>query len=101
MPETKYISNSTRVSVANGNISILTEYDDQAYPNILSAFIGENDGIQDSVSYSYGELVLQAKNFPTDIDYYINESGQLILIGDTCELKGYSINDDGELIYEE
>ena len=101
MPEVKNISSTTSIIVSGSSLSIFTEYNDNSYPNITSAFIGEGGGSQDSVSYSYGESVVQAKNSPTDIDYYIDESGQLVLIGDGCELKGYSINVNGELIYQE
>lgn len=102
MPETKNIPNTTSILVnSSGALSIFTEYDDNTYPNITSAFIASGANIQDGVSYTQGELVMQAKNLPKDIDFYLSEAGELVLIGDGCELKGYSINSNGELIYTE
>jgi len=96
--ETKNISNTTSVTQTSNSISIFTEYLSNTLPNILKSLIGQIVGSQDSTPYIEGELVIQAKNMPTQIDVNLSSGGELILLGDSCELKGYSII-DGYLIY--
>lgn len=98
MPESKNIPNTTTFSKIGTSINIFTEYLDTSLPNIIKAFIAQIIGNQDGVPYQEGELVIQGKNAPVEIDYTINDNGELIIIGDSCELKGYSIV-DGDLIY--
>lgn len=101
MSETKQISNTTSFVKVDGNISITTQYEDNQLPNITKTFIGNIVGNQDNVSYKEGELVMQAKNSPEEIDFYINNRGQLIIVGENkCEVKRYSII-NGYLIYQE
>jgi len=99
MAETKYISNTTSFSKSGSSIGIITEYDDQSYPNIVSSDIFNVIGNQDGVSYIEGQLVIQAKNMPSEIDVTLNGLGELVITGASCELKGYSIV-DGYLIYK-
>lgn len=98
MSETVNIPNTTTFTKVGSAVSIFTEYDDRALPNITKAFIALLVGNQDDIPYSEGELMIQAKNYPTEIDFVINSKGQLVLTGDSCELKGYSIV-NGYLIY--
>lgn len=101
MSETKQISNTTSFVKVDSNISITTQYEDNQLPNITKTFIGNIVGNQDNVSYKEGELVMQAKNSPEEIDFYINNRGQLIIVGENkCEVKRYSII-NGYLIYQE
>lgn len=100
MSESVQIPNSTSFVKTNGVINITTEYEDNSLPNIISTFVGNVVGNQDNIGYVEGELIIQAKNSPEIIDFYINQQGQLILIGSNkCELKGYSIV-NGYLIYK-
>ncbi len=99
MSETKYISNLTSFTKINGNISIKTEYNDNSLPNILQSIIANIIGNQDNISYIEGELVIQSKNNPEQIDYILNNKGELIIIGSSgCEVKSYSIV-NGYLMY--
>ncbi len=99
MSETKNIPNTTSATRIAGSISIFTEYLGKEFPNIIKTFIAQIVGSQDNVPYIEGELIIQAKNQPTDIDFYLSDKGALILVGDSCELKGYSIV-NGYLIYK-
>lgn len=105
MPETKVITSSTVTSIVGSDISIITSYREVADTNILpdtiSAFIGDKVATFDGTSYIEGELIIQMKNNPLQIDYSIDANGNLVVISNQGDENKYSIDSNGNLIYTE
>lgn len=99
MPETALINTLTELTVTGSSISIKTFYDEDLLPDTILASIPDSVGIQDGIVYSEGDLLIQMKNHPEQIDYYIDGSGNLILLTSEGDASNYSINANGELIY--
>lgn len=98
MPETKQISTSTQLNIDESSISIIVSYLKDELPNIIETLITIDSGNRNSVPYIMGQLLIDVKNYPTDIQCYIDSFGNLILIGD--DVANYSIDQNGNLIYE-
>ena len=99
MSETKIIPTSTSVSVLGTDITIHTEYVEDL-PNTLKAEITSDVGIINGVNFTNGELLITMKNYPEKINYTINGMGELIVYATTPDLDKYSINENGDLIWE-
>lgn len=90
----------TSISIIGTNISILTEYVSKGYPYILKGEIKNDVGSEGGVSYIEGELLIKIKNgaYPGLIDAYIDNNGNLILVGDS-DVNNYYLNSDGDLMW--
>ena len=86
------------------DIEILTFYDgDQdELPNTISAELADINKVNNSVSIDKGDLFIVMKNSPTNIDYYINSNGELVVLTPIAEdADNYTIDSDGNLIYSD
>lgn len=106
MPETKVITSSTVTSIVGSDISIITSYreatDTNILPDTISAFIGDKVATFDGTNYKEGELIIQMKNNPTQIDYSIDANGNLIVFSNQGDENKYSIdNNTGQLRYND
>ena len=104
MPETKIIPSLTNTTIIGSDISIVTQYQQQGeneLPDTILAFIGEQLASFDGVSYKEGELMIQMKNYPTQIDYSINGNGDIVVFSNQGDVDKYSVNGNGDLIYTE
>lgn len=104
MPESKIIPSLTNTTIIGSNISIVTQYQDQGeneLPDTILAFIGDQAASFDGIGYIEGELMIQMKNNPTQIDYSINNNGDLVVFSNQGDVDKYSINSNGDLIYTE
>jgi hypothetical protein len=99
MPELKTIPTITELFLSGTSVSIKTSYFVDELPNTLSAVMADNSGSQDMVPYVQGDLIIQMKNNPSDIDYSLSSDGELILLTNTGDAGNYSIDTDGNLIY--
>lgn len=100
MAEERQIPIITSVRTEGNSIFIKSEYFNNILPNTILALIGEDSNNIDSISYIEGELVIRMKNYPENIDYYINQNGELIVLSNTGDSDNYFINVDGELMWE-
>lgn len=99
MPETKVISTVTQLSTFGSNIAIKTFYQKDELPDTIEAFIADSVGSQNGVSYIEGELNIQMKNSPQNLNYSIDNNGNLILSINTGDGLNYSVNASGQLEY--
>ncbi len=99
MPESKLIPTFTTLSVLGNAIIIKTEYVEDILPDTISALLTTNIGIQDGVNYIEGEGLIQMKNSPQHLTYYVDNNGHLILSINTGDENNYSIDNNGHLIY--
>ncbi len=67
-------------------------------PNIRIANYYGNDGTINSVPFKEGELVVVGVNMPLQNNIWINNQGELIVTG--ADSNGYSIDENGYLIYD-
>ena len=81
------------VDVDCGSGTITTEL-----PNLRIAMYYDEDGNLNGVPFEEGELVVFGIDIPLTNDIWLNNQGELIVSGDDAD--AYSINDDGELIYD-
>lgn len=101
MPEIRQIPTRTSVNVVNTVIEILTVYDPTLdLPAIISLFIADEVGIEEGVNYTEGDLIIRFKTdtFGNTILVSINSQGELVIESD--DVNRYSINTNGELIYD-
>lgn len=96
MPQTKVIPTATILTVLNTAISIFTFYN-TGLPYILSAFIAQVVSSLNGVGYIEGQLIITATNYPQDIDFWVDSSGNLIILGD--DANQYSLDGNGNIIY--
>lgn len=100
MAETKIIETQTLVTIVGSAISIKAYYETGVSSgNTLLAFISDIVQTVDGVGFIEGELGITMENYPTAIDYEIDNDGNLIVIADDAE--HYSIDSSGSLIYTE
>lgn len=102
MPETVELEVQTTVSIIGDAISIRTYYDtSEVDTDTIEAFISDVVQIIDGVPIIEGELCIRMEDsaYPSDIDYTINEDGELIVTSDNAD--NYSIDSAGDLIYTE
>lgn len=104
MPEQKVIPSSTVTSIVGTDITILTRYREESDVNILPdtilAFITNQTASYDGVSHVEGELIIEMKNNPLQIDYSIDSDGNLIVFSNQGDESNYSIdNQTGQLVY--
>lgn len=97
--ETKLIPTQTIITVdTDGNtIDIFTFYNDGLAPFTILAFIASEDATINDTLIEQGDLVIHMINSPEFIDYFLDSSGNLIVLGDDAD--NYSIDGDGNLIY--
>lgn len=95
MPETKLVPSVTTLTVIDSVIEILTEFFD-GLCNTISAFLSDEVSNQDGVPYIEGELIIKMVNFPDQIDYDINNQGELTVT--SPDANDYSIDNNGDLI---
>lgn len=101
MPEIRQIPTRTTISIVNNTIEILTVYDPSLdLPAIIDLFIANQVGVQEGVSYVEGDLIIRFKTgtFGNTIFVNINSQGELVITSD--DVARYSINSNGELIYD-
>jgi len=67
-------------------------------PNTLEAIISLVPGVKNNISHLEGELLITMKNYPLNIDFWIDDQGHLIVKGFDCDR--YSIDNNGHLIYD-
>jgi len=99
MAEEKEIPALTSVSTIGGTVKIKTQYIKDELPNFILAFISETVSSQDGVGYIEGELMAQMKNYPTEIDCYVDSNGDFIIVTNSGDADSYSLNSNGELIW--
>ncbi len=99
MPESKIIPTLTTLTVTGNTISIKSEYFEDSLPDTLAARIASVPGIQDGVSYIEGDGLIQMKNSPEHLTYYLDNNGNLILSINTGDQDNYSIDSNGNLVY--
>lgn len=107
MPQSRNLPTITQiVQNGDGTVSITVKYiagggPDQL-PNTLSGFVGEGPGRLADVQYVEGELILLVKNYPQNINYSLDNDGNLILFCNTGDINLYYIDDvTGDLMYGE
>lgn len=101
MPEIRQIPTTTSINIVNNIIEILTTYDPTLdLPAIIDLFLADEVGIQEQVSYVEGDLVIRFKTntFGNTIFVIINSQGELVITSD--DVARYSINANGELVYD-
>lgn len=101
MPETRQIPTTTSISVANSVLEIVTSYDPTGeLPAIIDLFLANEIGIQEGVSFVEGDLVIRFKTgtFPNITFVSINSLGELVI--DSDDVARYSIDTNGNLIYD-
>lgn len=98
---TSNISTITITYIVGSTIDIETIYWDGITYTLL-AFLAEEETTISDVSFNEGELgiIMHSDYYPTDIDYSIDNEGNLIVQGNS-DIENYSIDTDGNLIYEE
>lgn len=100
MPQKKVLSTITSVTSDIDSINIHTEYNETGeLPNTIVAFLGNEIGEIDGTAFSQGDLVIEMKNYLTQINYKINNEGELVVFASTEDLDYYSINTSGELVW--
>jgi hypothetical protein len=102
MAETRVIPTVTSALTSGVNVSIKTSYQEpDSLPDTIEARITSAVGIQDGTLFEQGELLIQMKNSPQNIDYMLDGDGNLILLISTGDENNYSIDSNGDLIYTE
>lgn len=98
--QVRYLPTVTTLSVADdGSIAIRSSYLADVLPNVIAARIATGPGRQDGVSFVQGDLLLQLKNYPSQIDFVLDPAtGNLIVTGP--DAAKYSIV-EGQLLYTE
>lgn len=101
MAEEKILLTQTSVSIIGNAISIRSFYNGEESANdTLSAFISDIVQVVDGTPIIEGELGIQMnENYPLEIDYIIDSNGDLIV--NSVDAGHYSVNSNGELIYED
>lgn len=103
MSQSGALQTSTKITYnADGTCEIKVYYDPNKYeglPDTILAFIAEQDGAISSKTFKENELIIIVKNFPQNINFTIDNKGNLILFVTTGDGSRYSINDMGELEY--
>ncbi len=100
MSEIKTIPTTTDIIIYEDSIFINTVYREESeLPNTINTILSEIVGIIDGVPYIEGELVIQMKNYPSDINYILDGQGNLIVFVSTEDLDYYSINENGDLVW--
>jgi hypothetical protein len=100
MPETVLIPTTTRITYFVGSTEIFTFFNDiDALPNILSVEImpGETSGTDQGVPFLGGDLLVRVKNYPIDINAFLNTQGEFIIEADDSD--SYFIDNNAELRY--
>jgi len=108
MPNSKLLNTETIVTSSNTTLTIFTFYSDNivnctgedvimSRPNILQALIAGIFGVKNTVPYIQGELLITAKNMPTEIDMFLNASGDLNVAD--IDANNYFIDNNGDLQY--
>ena len=100
MAETVLIPTTTRVTIFISTTEIFTFFNDiGALPNILSVEIpsGETQGEDQGVPFLGGDLLVRVKNFPIDINVFLNTQGEFIIDADDSD--SYYIDNNAELRY--
>lgn len=90
------ITTQSLVIQVGSSITLLNQFNN-GLPNILSALWAQDAGQRNETSYIENHLLVDMKNFPSDIDVSINDKGELIIIGEDADQ--YSLNTNGDLIY--
>lgn len=67
-------------------------------PRIKKVILAEQVGSLNGESFIEGELAILAVEVPTEVDFWLNNNGELIITGE--DANGYYIDDDGNLIYD-
>lgn len=98
MSEVKKIETKTIVETLNNLISITAIFD-QSGSDVLSTFISESVQVVNTIPFIEGELGISMNNYPNEIDFEIDQDGNLIVIAEDAEK--YSIDENGDLIYTE
>ena len=107
MAETKVISSLTITSVIGNDITIITSYqpdgggETNILPDTILAFLAEIAATYGGVGYIEGELIIEMKNYPLQINFSIDNDGNLIISSTEGDLNKYSIDSEGNLIYTE
>jgi hypothetical protein len=100
MAEIKIIPTRTTLNVTGTQIEIFNEYwPDDVPPDILSSEVKEDTGVVSNGPFQEGDLVMNIKNYPFRTNVLLSSNGDLII--DSPESNFYSINDSGELIYDD
>jgi hypothetical protein len=97
MAEERTINTKTELTVLGNGVKIFTYYLPNELPNTLEAFIAEILSSLEGVGYQEGDLVLVLKNYPGQINFFLNADGTMNVEAD--DAAQYSINENGELIY--
>ena len=94
------IPTQTIVNSAQPDVNIFTFYSEAGLPNTIQAILEDSVGFSNGTAYIEGELIIAMINYPTDIDYTINNNGELVVftpnVGDADQ---YEIDLNGELTY--
>lgn len=95
MPEIKLIPTVTSLKIINSVIEIFTRFLKIACDTI-QAFLANVVGTLGGVSFKEGELVVEMDNSPDNIDFFVDNNGDLVATG--INANHYIINSLGELI---
>lgn len=71
----------------NFEINIIITFDDKL-PNILKCHINDE-----------GELIMNVENYPAEINFEINELGELVLFINNQQVNYYINDENGDLLY--
>ena len=93
------IPTTTTLTVNGNSISIFTFYNPTVLPNTIKAFISNSVGNDNATPFIENELLIQMINYPQDIDYIIDNDGNLIVLDDTGDTDSYSIDSNGNLLW--
>lgn len=99
MKEFKIIPTLTNLATSSSSITIFTYYTPFILPNTIKAKIQDIVGTLNGVNFIENELTIDMINHPENIDYIINDEGELIVIANTGDTNKYSVNVDGDLIW--
>jgi hypothetical protein len=95
----RLISTLTTVTTHGGDIIIFTKYYEDSNINTIFASILDAQTIQDQTPGIECELLIQMRNYPDQIDFTIDDHGNLIVLSTTGDVDNYSINENGELAW--
>jgi hypothetical protein len=105
MAESRKLNTITQVvKNSDGTVAITVRYvanpgPDQL-PNTLSGFVGDGIGRLADIQYIEGDLILLVKNYPQNINYAIDNNGDLILFCNTGDINNYYIDEEtGDLMW--
>lgn len=91
------LETTTSFEIIGSTINIKTAYS-RILPTLIEVRITDTVGVMEGTPYIEGELLIKYKS--TQVLAYINDMGELILVG-TVEVNDYSIDTTGDLIYSE